>query len=132
MSILNKIFHKEDDLGLDDPLSKDSGLNLPELEPHTTPPNMGGAPPLDYNNPDINAQTGTPRPRDYHEQALPQTPQPPSQPTPTIEKDLQIIMAKLDAIKAELDSLQQRVQKIERIAEADQAASKQQPTYGRW
>jgi hypothetical protein len=50
-----------------------------------------------------------------------------SQPMTHLEKDVQIVLAKLDAIKSELDSLQQRVQKIERIAEADQLARDRKP-----
>ena len=39
-----------------------------------------------------------------------------------INKDLEIISAKLDAIKAELDSMNQRMRKIERIAEGEPTA----------
>lgn len=137
-------FKKNDDLG-DDPFGDDSGLNLPPEEgagnnddpfgqPSSAPPTRIQPPPrLDYTNPDLNAVTGSPRPRERETEA-------PVFPGPTqsgtgggIEKDLQIIIAKLDAVKSELDSLHQRVQKIERIAETDlETAKKQQRTYAHW
>lgn len=48
-----------------------------------------------------------------------------------IGKDLEIISAKLDAIKAELDSMNQRMKRLERIAEGDKgsAMSKDQWSY---
>ncbi len=147
-----------------DPFSQESGLGLPDLDQNTTNNNqeagtgtnnqgmnnmmndpMGMNNPiqnnLDYNNPDINQQTNTPKPDPYNERNQNQTINTTgiinqgmnNQNTPDY-KDIQIIIAKLDAIKAELDSLQQRVQKIERIAEADQAAAqlKEKTNYGRW
>ena len=39
-----------------------------------------------------------------------------------IGKDLEIISAKLDAIKAELDSMNQRMKRVERIAEGEKGS----------
>ncbi len=41
-----------------------------------------------------------------------------------MNKDLEIISAKLDAIKAELDSMNQRMRKLERIAEGESTTHK--------
>lgn len=43
-----------------------------------------------------------------------------------IAKDLQILSLKLDAIKSELDSVNQRIQNIERIAQKDEQQMQQQ------
>jgi len=43
-----------------------------------------------------------------------------------VEKDMQIISLKLDAIKSELDSISQRVKNIENIAEKEQQTGPQQ------
>ena len=43
-----------------------------------------------------------------------------------IDKDLQILSLKLDAIKAEIDSINQRVKNIENIAEREQQTASQQ------
>jgi len=44
----------------------------------------------------------------------------PEQPQPNMEKDLQMISLKLDAIKSELDAVNQRLKNIELIAEREQ------------
>ena len=44
---------------------------------------------------------------------------------PDIQKDMQILSLKLDAIKSELDSINQRVANIERIAENEQVKQTQ-------
>ena len=46
------------------------------------------------------------------------------QPQGDMQKDLQIVSLKLDAIKSELDSMNQRIKKIEEIAEKEQATQK--------
>jgi hypothetical protein len=46
--------------------------------------------------------------------------------SPGFEKDLQIISLKLDAIKSEIDSINQRVKNIENIAEKEQQSTQQQ------
>ncbi len=163
MEFIDKILGRNhhDDLDMDggDPFSKESGLSLPDLnnpgsndplEKTGDPMNLNDqtgqaqtglpneASNLNFNNPDLNAQTNTPKPDPYktgmsiQQQMVPQ--QPIQATTAPDNKDIQIIIAKLDAIKAELDSLQQRVQKIEKIAEADQAAAQSHttPNYGRW
>ncbi len=45
--------------------------------------------------------------------------------TGDVQKDLELISSKLDAIKSELDSMDQRIRKIEKIAEGEQAQSEQ-------
>jgi hypothetical protein len=42
------------------------------------------------------------------------------QPGSGLEKDIQIISLKLDAIKSEMDSMNQRIKNIEMIAEKEQ------------
>ena len=44
--------------------------------------------------------------------------------TGDIQKDLDLISSKLDTIKAELDGMDQRIRKIERIAEGEQSEQK--------
>jgi len=44
-------------------------------------------------------------------------------------KDLEIISAKLDAIKAELDSMNQRLKRLERLAEGESSFSKDKWSY---
>ena len=157
MSFFDKFTHKKDS-GFDDPFASSSSSFpsldqsnpdplIPSNDPFSSPaasqqqnfgvpPQQGGMPPMnfDINNPDINAQTGTPRPREReYSSALPSQ-APASMLSGSSEKDLQLILAKLDAIKSELDSLHQRVRKIEQIAEADQQAAQgsARPSYGRW
>lgn len=152
---------KNDDLGLDDdrtgldseiPAYNDSAVD-PFAQPASaqmheqpmsqqpisgTPPNT--PPPAgDFSNPDLNSVTGSPKPRDRENSPFMSAPQetPPASAGSSVhvEKDLQIIIAKLDAVKSELDSLHQRVQRIERIAEADQTAREKkqhQPYAPQW
>ncbi|MFA5797634.1 MAG: hypothetical protein WC916_06410 [Candidatus Woesearchaeota archaeon] len=54
---------------------------------------------------------------------------PPSTSGPDIQKDLQILSLKLDAIKSELDSVNQRVATIERIALKDEQQMQQKRWY---
>lgn len=118
---------------LDEGFHDDGGFPQDPLGAPQAPPQQSFAPSrFDTTNPDMNSQLGIPKPRDPYEreQQQPQQQFQPAQQSNTgIEKDLQIILAKLDAIKSELDSLHQRVQKIERIAEADQAQAKQPSRY---
>ncbi|MBD3209586.1 hypothetical protein GF367_04195 [Candidatus Woesearchaeota archaeon] len=144
----NKKDKEDDPLGVD-AADKDSGLDLPSDhgsnpsdDPFSAPP-PGAAPPgqpgmpsgeqhrLDYTNPDLNAATGMPKPRERHDEQ-PMTAAPQQQPGSGVEKDLQVIIAKLDGLKSEMDSLHQRVQRIERIAVADEEKSQKQRLYGRW
>ena len=45
---------------------------------------------------------------------------------PDLSRDLQMISLKLDAIKSELDAMNQRIKNVEAIAEKEQAAQGQQ------
>lgn len=49
-----------------------------------------------------------------------------------VDKDLEVISAKLDSIRAMLESLNQRVANIERIANASQQTIPNKNQYGRW
>lgn len=106
------------------------------FQTQTLPPN------IDTNNPDFNAQMGIRRPeqmsvsQDFFTQGNQQQQAAARNPNQQfggessqqghMEKDLQIIIAKLDALKSELDSIHQRVQKIEKIADTDQQTAIQQ------
>ena len=148
-------FKKKDDLGLDDDpfgsephsmgqppgqeLSQDpfaqqqsSPFDQPQFSQQGVPGNdpLGMTP--DYNNPDLNSVKGIERPKSFEQY---QQPEPVSHTSPSsghVEKDLQIIIAKLDALKSEMDSLHQRVQKIERIADEDREASRKKQQQYRW
>lgn len=91
---------------------------------------------FDPTNPDMNAAQGIPRPRDPStrepDSGVPQGLSQQGGSQGHTEKDLQLILAKLDALKSELDSVHQRIQKIERIADEDRAAAQQQRRYARW
>lgn len=120
-----------------DPFSQPMGDPSMPQQPHAQPYEPMGAPAggVDFSNPDINSVTGSPKPREREQDGFMPSQQPMGSTAGAghMEKDLQIIIAKLDAVKSELDSLHQRVQRIERIAEADQSArEKRQQTYPRW
>jgi len=55
-----------------------------------------------------------------------------AQPSSSPDKDMQLIIAKLDTIKAQLDNLNERVARIERIAEASEAANQVPQQRARW
>lgn len=116
-------------------------------QPFNTPPSQAFPPPnepsamsrpgsdhVDFNNPDLNSVTGSPKPKEQLPTDDFMTSPAKTGPVSSshVEKDLQIIIAKLDAVKSELDSLHQRVQRIERIAEADQVAREKKQTLPRW
>jgi hypothetical protein len=48
------------------------------------------------------------------------------------DRDIQLVLAKLDTIKAQLDNLNERVARIERIAEASEAAVQVPQQRARW
>lgn len=108
--------------------SGDDPFQSPQGQDNFNNPSAAGRPGFDTNNPDMNSQLGIPKPDPYkHNERFEHSQDGPLQQGQSsssvhIEKDLQIIIAKLDALKSELDSLHQRVQKIERIADADQQA----------
>lgn len=156
MGLMDRFKKKDDDLGLDDtfshephPLGNPPGQELDQDpfasqqqqslgQPQYHQQGVPGDDPLgmgqEYQNPDLNSVKGLERPKSF-DHFEPQA-DPVSQTNPAsghVEKDLQIVIAKLDAIKSELDSLHQRVQKIERIADADQeAARKKAQQQYRW
>ncbi|MBU0667270.1 MAG: hypothetical protein ABIC91_00335 [Nanoarchaeota archaeon] len=123
MSFVDKLkfWKKEEDFNFDDPLMNDNSTNMNMdlgLDQHKTDGLINtpdGLPPSesafeqvkrDDSNRSLFAQqqkTSSP----FDAQPIPQN------------KDLELISAKLDTIKAELDAINQRVQKIERIADSE-------------
>ena len=144
MSFMDKFRKKDDDLGLDDnpigappeggdPFGGQQSQN-PMSNPSQQPDQFGNPNPTgqpdQFGNPDLNNVKNLARPKDPVEQSGFNNPtvmqqQPTTTNSEHIEKDLQLIIAKLDGLKSEIDSLHQRVQKIEKIAESDQAAAQQ-------
>jgi len=120
MSILGKLFgRKKDDLGIDESANP-YGTGNEYGQPLGSPDAAYGAP-GDYGA--QQAQGGfSPEAMDF-ERVPPGSPSygPRSQSLGEINmgKDLEIINAKLDAIKAEIDSVNQRLKRLERIAEGD-------------
>jgi hypothetical protein len=119
-------FGKDDlNLGFDDPLAGNRGGNQ-----FMGLPPQHSAPPQEF--PDFGAnQPGSFNDYSQHQQAQRPVYQEigPVQQAPQqsgFERDLQLISAKLDAIKSELDAMNQRIIKIEKIAdvEADKQARK--------
>ncbi len=122
MSFLGKFLgKKKDDLGLDEP----SGLgSTPNYNEPPGSPDVYGAPPggsgmlSTPSSPSALSpeQMGFERVHDKepdfsaHDRKLGEI---------NMGKDLEIISAKLDAIKAELDSMSQRMKRLERLAEGD-------------
>ena len=133
MGILSRLAgKKKDELGL-----SDMGQDYSQ-QPPMTPMNYGdplGSPDPNYGmpqNPGI--PTGNLSPEAMGFERIPQGAQSyPSQPQTVGEinvgKDLEIISAKLDAIKAELDAMNQRLKKIERIAEGETTEYKDKWNY---
>jgi hypothetical protein len=128
MSILGRIFgKKKDDLGLSDmgPLGGSSGLGEPLGSPDMGM-GAGYGQPMDYGAPQqppsgnfspeamgferVPAGSGSSPYSAPHQQSLGEI---------NIGKDLEIISAKLDAIKAELDAMSQRLKRLERIADGE-------------
>ena len=133
MSIFGKLLgKKKDDLGLDNTgpdLSATPGFNEPLGSPDTglgapigstdtgvpsTPP--GGLTPEALGFERVPEKES----RLAHEQRLGEI---------NFGKDLEIISAKLDAIKAELDSMNQRLKRLERLAEGESSFSKDKWSY---
>jgi len=128
MSFVNKLFGKKEEYN--DPLMPDPVMsNQDPLMPNKDPlmPDPQGpppGPPMDF-NPNMNEATGTPIPK---EQSFHEAPQQEHHELKqaNIDKDLQIIITKLDLLKAELDNINQRVQRIEKHSED------KKPNYSRW
>ena len=111
MSVLGKLkfWHKGDDLGLGDDLAIPKG-NLPTddlgLQSPGLPPRQSGQPEMQQPEPRIESFEGA---RQY-------APQPQPQSSYGSNRDLELVSAKLDAIKASLDSINQRLANLERAA----------------
>ncbi|MBN2459259.1 hypothetical protein JXB28_03155 [Candidatus Woesearchaeota archaeon] len=121
MSIFGKLLgKKKDDLGLDG-MGPEAGLGgagygeplgSPDMGGYGAAPGMG-QPSSSFSPEAMGFERVPPGSSSYS--------QPGSQSVSDINmgKDLEIINAKLDAIKAELDSVNQRLKRIERIAEGE-------------
>jgi hypothetical protein len=130
MSILGKLLgRKKDDLGL-----SDAGLGAPGFNEPLGSPDAGYDPSLGY------GPASQPMPGSFSPEALGFERVPPNAPSAyspqqqslgeiNIGKDLEIISAKLDAIKAELDSVNQRLKRLERIAEGEPAVRSDKWSY---
>jgi hypothetical protein len=89
-----------------------------------------------FSNPNDFGSQSSMQQQGYHDQLQPSvnlsTQQfAPSQPVggSDLQKDMQIISLKLDAIKAELDSMNQRIKNIENIAQKEQQQTPQKKWY---
>ncbi|MBW2991268.1 hypothetical protein KY348_06215 [Candidatus Woesearchaeota archaeon] len=126
MSFLGKFLgKKKDDLGLGD-IDKDLGASPDMHEPLGSPDAGLGAPPTTHGAPGS--------PTDFSPEAMGFERVTDKEPSFSVHdhklgeinigKDLEIISAKLDAIKAELDSMNQRMKRLERIAEGESSVHK--------
>jgi hypothetical protein len=125
MSILGRLFGKKnDDLGLSDlgPLGGAPNFNEPLGSPDA---GAGYGAPMNYGAPQQGSPGGFSPEAMGFERVNPNAPSPYSMPHQqslgeiNIGKDLEIISAKLDAIKAELDAMSQRLKRLERIADGE-------------
>jgi len=128
MSLLGKFLgKKKDDLGLGN-MEKDLGPTPGLNEPLGSPDTGFGAPPTTPTTPTpfspeamgFERVTQKEPSLPAHEQRLGEI---------NLGKDLEIISAKLDAIKAELDSMNQRLKRLERLAEGESSFSKDKWSY---
>ena len=102
-----KFWKKSDDLGLGDDLGiPETGSPPAENVPGMLPPQ----PP-----PDPVGNVQMPRIDAYHESRNPYTPQQQAYPN----RDMELIAAKLDALKATLENINQRLAGLERVAYAE-------------
>jgi hypothetical protein len=121
MSILGSIFgKKKDDLGLGELGNLE---NNPEYNQPLGSPDAGYGAPADYG---AQGQGGFSPEAMGFERVQPTNPSYANYPSPqqnigeiSMGKDLELINAKLDAIKAEIDAMSQRLKRLERIAEGE-------------
>ena len=125
MAFWNK--KKDDGLGLDDKSSPDMDLGLPPLDSDSH--GGGGSDPfgsgfnnqgmMQHPNPKTDAfSEQRPDPFVSQHQSF-QAGNPPGSSPEDLKRDIEMILAKLDAVKAQLDAVSQRVIKIERIADEE-------------
>ncbi|MBC8494909.1 hypothetical protein H8D36_02020 [archaeon] len=118
-----KFWKKKDDLGLADPLANEPGMDFHDpmgnfedssmnfkdnlgLEPEPQGDLLGsGSPDMPRSLRDKSTFDN------FNSQQV--------QPAPAANREFELISSKLDTIKAELDSMNQRLQKIEKIAEQE-------------
>ncbi|MFT4344128.1 MAG: hypothetical protein ACMXYE_05280 [Candidatus Woesearchaeota archaeon] len=131
---------KDDDLSDFTPLGKDDDKPMPSFDSSSNPLNQGNDPlsqgsnpfsssdhlalPSDNDHSGSNASPAAPSAFDELRNTHAQPPGAQNQMSPTqqggIEKDVAILSAKVDAVRAILDSINHRLDKIERIAESSQ------------
>lgn len=126
MSIFGKFLgKKKDDLGLGN-IDKELGTTPGVNEPLASPDAGLGAPPSthsDFSPEDLGFERVTGKESSYpshHEQRVGEI---------NIGKDLELISAKLDAIKAELDSMSQRLKRLERLSSEESSFPKDKWSY---
>lgn len=114
---------KKDPLDEPDPFANDQGFGPQDPFNHPLP-QQGQAPgsafpPMDHpDTPDSISKFNAP---------LTQTEQAPHQEGPDLQKDLSLIIAKIDAVKSELDAVNIRLMKIERTLEGGEQEKKRPP-----
>ncbi|MFH1505768.1 MAG: hypothetical protein ABIE94_02155 [archaeon] len=109
-------FGKDDlNLGLDDPMGNPRApMGMPPQHVPQEYPDLGAGQPSAFNDYRQNQQNERPT---FHELGtnLNETPQHPED----SHREFELISAKLDAIKSELDSMNQRLVKIEKLADRE-------------
>ncbi len=108
---------------------KDPELDIDATLGLNSPSDIGSGLSRDFGNPNqMNQGMGNDFSQGFHEQMQPSVNLSSQQFQPVqqmqggdLQKDIQILSLKLDAIKAELDSMNQRIKNIEAIAEKEQA-----------
>jgi hypothetical protein len=122
MAFWNK--KKDDDLGLDMNAPKDD-LGLPPLDnpPGSSSAGSGFRDPglIDHPSPSPSS-FGSPDAFSQQKESTPMQQSVPGTSPEDLKRDIELMIAKLDAIKAELDAVNQRIIKIERIADEEARA----------
>ena len=105
--------------GLEGDIGQQPGANLPSegLEPQKAAP-VQTLEPVQETPPE--------QPASFQQVNQGQTLQKPSGNVPSLEQNMQIISSKMDTIKAVLDNLSHKIEKIEQIAEGEQQPPQQQ------
>lgn len=105
--------------GLEGEIGKQPGANLPSegLAPQRVAP-VQTLEPVQETPPE--------QPASFQQLNQGQTPQQPTEDISTLAQNMQIISSKMDTIKAVLDNLSHKIEKIEQIAEGEQEPPQQQ------
>ena len=103
--------------------SDNLGLTMTPMTPDTTglpPTNLEQSPSYTEHQSNMSMSSMMNNNNMQYQQPIQQSQQ------PDLSRDLQMISLKLDAIKSELDAMNQRIKNVEAIAEKEQAAQGQQ------